>query len=1031
MEVIRTIGSVMGSIKMLVDLIAKNRELAGAVATGLRSMIKDFELIRTVRLQRKQQQLQLTPGMELLLQELAYDIDDFIQGLWDPGPCGSFILLAIRADSRALLIQRISGFKESIKNLKDELPKSFEAIPAGPSSSAGSPIPCSPEVDLVGMEGPKGKIVELLAPRVEPHLARLTMISIFGCSGSGKTALAWALYKDEDVVPKDFDYKAWVVASDLTSAAILDKIRKEAVPRCSNPEAHHFQKDKRYLVFLDDVQRGTPWEDIQDAFRENVKDSRIIFTTRVPSVARDNSSGSYEYTMQGLDKDKSTELFCRKYWKKPGYSDEDKHRLGEDGVDVIVNKCDGLPIALISAAECLSRKGQNPVKDDFTQVCQELRDHLACSDCAFKEFQDQNGIEATFAEMRRARVEPYENQLNNGEKECLLYLSIFPRGHQINSNSLIRRLIAEGLVPRDPDIVKAPEFVVADVRECVRKLMDQRMIEPVPIRNYSNVAKRCRVHSIMLQFTIKRAASRNFVSQIHNDQPLRSTTGLVRRLTIQSSPEVGSKKPPEGIVLSVLRSLAIFDSGILNLKECRRVRVLDLDLEVEGCPDLDNICGLPLLKYLRLRNNRIPEFPQNVTNLKSLETLDTRGTADKVVTKLPVEVLMLPRFAYLFGKFELTNVRLNNTKELTKFLEEKKSQLHTLGGIVVHETKGLEIVLLVLQLATKLKKVKVWYTGTPSSRDLASDGTGPGLSRPKGKWFPTLLFRRRELSAGRRHGTSSRQGTPEPFPCVSGLVEALKERYLDLESVSVDFNGVTNTFLDFLQIGGTISSMKLRGGLGNFPKELGKVGNLRKLHLFSTGLNSNELAALQYLKCLQYLKLAEDGRPGLWDSVFHVQVGGFISLIWLCFESSNSLHPPLKIDEGVKTALTSLLLLCEESKGPQTETLDPIIPQMESGDPQTETLTPIIPQGESEDPQKETLLPISPQGGSEDPETETLVLISTQKEIEERIRAEGISHLAKLNEVILHKEVSTKIVDAWKEAAKKHINRPYVEKQQV
>ncbi|XP_047089852.1 disease resistance protein RGA4-like [Lolium rigidum] len=1127
MEVMRTIGSVMGSIKMLVDLIGKNRELAGEVAVDLKSMNKDFELIRTVRLQRKQIQLQLTAGMELLLQELAYDIDDFIQGLWVPGPFGSFILSAIGADSRPLLIKRITELKESMKKLKDELPNSFEAIPAGPSSSLGSAIPYAREKDLVGIEGPKKQIVELLSPRIEPHLGRLSVISIAGCSGSGKTALARALYED-DAITKDFNFKSWVVASDLSSVDIVNKIRHEVALTSasgSTTEAlHHFQKDKRYLVFVDDVLRETPLKDIKNAFSENVMDSRIIVTTKVPCVARDYSFGSYEYTMQGLDKENSRKLFRVKFRGMAGYTEEDKHRLGNNDVDIIINKCDGLPIALISTAECLRRKGLNPESRDFKQVSQDLGKTLAYCDIAFKEFQQQNGTDTTFAEMRRARVEPYENLLNHGEKECLLYVSIFPCGHQINSKNLVRRLIAEGLVPGDPDIVKASESVVGDVRECVRKLMDQHMVEPVPIRNYSNVAKRCRVHSIMLEFTIKKAVSRNFVSLIHKDQPLRSTTGLVRRLSVQSSQLVQGTKRPKGMDLSVLRSLAIFKSRILDFKKCKLVRVLDL----EGCrgltqKDLDNICVLLFLKYLSLRNTGVLELPQNVKKLMFLETLDARDTRDAratqdiVVIKLPVEVIMLPRFTYLFGKFELINMHSNNVEKLIKFFPEKKSQLHTLGGIAVHEEKGLEIILLAVKHATNLKKVKVWYRNTPSSTnpeprlfrrvmqrlnpprffrkrklstapaasptsnthdpapttstlvvggsavlpstgqsaDCSSNGQDPTLAIPtslaNGTPEPVTcvsrqsnfkntkkIFSKRKPSAdsnsnaqdpapttstpidsatprlpsaGLSADSSSNTHDPSPatstalasdtqelIQCVSRLTENLKEHPMTLESLSIDFNGVSNTFLNLLQTNSTVSSIKLRRGHGSLPSplELGQVCNLKKLHLFSTGLESAELGALQHLKCLQYLKLAEDGH-GLWDSVFHVQVGGFISLIWLCFEATNSKPPPLKIDEGVRTPLASLLLLCKESEDLQTETPVPISPQRETKDPQTKTPVPLSP----------------------------------QREIKGGLQVEGISHLPKLNEVILHPSATDVVVKAWKEEAKKHINMPYVEKQQT
>jgi hypothetical protein len=822
----------------------------------------------------------------------------------------------------------------------------------------------------------------------------------------------------------------------------------------------------RYLVFVDDVQRGTACEDIKDAFRENVMDSRIIVTTSVPSIPWDCSSGSYVYTMQGLDKENSRTLFQKMFLRKAGYSAQEHYSMVCNDVDIIIDKCDGLPIALISAANVLHGKGRYPKTGDFKQVNQELGNILVCNESDFERYKKKNGNDTASVDLRRAFVEPYENLLNNGEKDCLLYLSIFPCGHQINSKSLVRKLIAEGLGPGDPHIMEDSELVVGDARECLRMLMDQHMIEPVPIRSNCNAAKTCQVHSIMLQFTIKKAVSRNLVSLIQKDKSLHNRAGHVRRLTIQSSS--GCSKHPERMDLSVLRSLAIFESEIVNFKECKLVRVLDL----EGCRgltplDLDKICGLLFLKYLSLKKTNIQELPGNVKNLLCLETLDTRDT---VVIKLPVEVIMLPRLAYLFGQFELTNVHPRN-KKISKFFSEKKSQLHTLGGISVNGIEGLEIVVLVIQHATKLKKVKLWYRssqsstgpvntftqtagGTPepthcdrrrklsagppadpnsNTQDPAAASSTPvanGTRQPipcdssrglfKHKWNLVRLFSKGKSSAEPstypssntpdpapaspppRHpsagpSTHSNSNTPNPVPakstplasdtpllihCVSKLTETLKKHpMITLESLSIDFNGVSNTFLDFLQMNGTISSIKLVQGQKSLPSplELGKVSNLKKLHLFSTGLKSSELAALQHLKCLQYLKLAEDGH-GLWDSVFHVQVGGFISLIWLCFEASNSLHPPLKIDEGVKTPLASLVLLCEESEYPLTATPVPIGPQMET---------------------------------------------------EQGHVVRDISHLPNLNEVILHKNASDSIVMAWKEEAKKHINRPYVEKQQV
>jgi hypothetical protein len=250
MDVVRTIASVPGYLHQLVSLIENNKKRGDDLADGLKSMKKDFEMMISARADGKQLQSQ-PAGLQLQLQELAYDIDDFIHNIWVPGPCGVFILTATGMDSRPRLIQSIGRFEKHIKTLGEELAKVSEstkhtgATPAVCLSSAGSPG------DLVGTEGPKKEILELLSPRADPHRGRLSVISILGCNGSGKTALARALFEDEDIVSK-FDYKAWVVASDHNSADILNKIEVEPIQPASAPRGpsealQHFSKDKRSL----------------------------------------------------------------------------------------------------------------------------------------------------------------------------------------------------------------------------------------------------------------------------------------------------------------------------------------------------------------------------------------------------------------------------------------------------------------------------------------------------------------------------------------------------------------------------------------------------------------------------------------------------------------------------------------------------------------------------------------------------------------------------------------------------------------
>lgn len=845
------------------------------------------------------------------LQEFAYDVEDFVETLRDQAAL-SKLLVAINMDPRTEQLGIIEQFKETISSLAQDLKQSTESSQGQDTDQGATSDPDEDaEEQLQSIGGPKSKIVELLEPSPGEG-QQLRVISIVGCRGVGKTALAREVHKKYSS-SDEFDCVAWVVASGCNKKKdlldkILESVREDLARRAhdtenapkeaegastTKPNLQDILSRKRCLVFVDDVRKVEVWKDTVDACRKNCSTSRMVVTTSVHSVATACSSGSYVYRMQCLSDGDSKSLFWRKVYgcqKDPPYS------LVTDS-ESIFSKCDGLPRALTSVAKHLNMKGDTLRGAHCIEVGQNLGKYYLSGN---------NNAASVFKEMRRSLLHCYHSLPDYDHRSCMLYLGIFPKGHQIKSENLMRRLMAEGLI-------------VNEGCKCVDVLVDRCIVEPVQICNNSVVAKRCQVHGVVLEYIVQKSVAKNVVTLIQGREPVLkgSTEARVRRLSIQSSTKERFDELDED--KSALRSLTMFKTEPTDLKMCKMLRILDL----EGCNGLDQgflegLSELLLLKYLNLRKTRINKLPTKIEKLQRLETLDIRETNVEI---LPMEVIMLPKLAYLFGKFQLPEVP-NKEKEADKLYEflKKKSALHTLSGFVTNKRQSPEHVIL---LARNLKKVKVWCNYTcadaptwlfPHPELAKSSATASDRSsKRKSNLCPPRSVKTCLVSKDHEcpwNKTKERRSNNMDF------IKLLKMRVTPLESVSITSSTICTEFLGSLEGPCTISSIKLRGILNSLPdsNKLRELGRIKKLQLFSTGLNVKDLSALQNLRGLEYLKLVEHDARLFCNGVFIVEKNGFESLKSLCIDAPKV--PKMQFKEGSMKSLTSLYLLCPNSQMP-------------------------------------------------------------------------------------------------------------------
>lgn len=227
-SVVRLALSVVNEVCLVLE---KDAERRGKLHVGLRYIMDEMEMAKTMikeECRGAEQELRIRR-----LQEFAYDVEDFVEGLRDPGAYGK-VLVAIGADRRLELLTEIEQFKQTIASLTKDwkhCPESSNnmnrhtednAISA-PNEDEEEEKEEEEEDDLVDIDRPKGKIVELLSPS-QGEEQQLRVISIVGCRGVGKTALARAVYRDYSA-SEEFDCVAWVLASRCNNKrALVDKI---------------------------------------------------------------------------------------------------------------------------------------------------------------------------------------------------------------------------------------------------------------------------------------------------------------------------------------------------------------------------------------------------------------------------------------------------------------------------------------------------------------------------------------------------------------------------------------------------------------------------------------------------------------------------------------------------------------------------------------------------------------------------------------------------------------------------------------
>ncbi|KAM4068376.1 hypothetical protein ACB094_12G006300 [Castanea mollissima] len=707
------------------------------------------------------------------------------------------------------------------------------------------------EDELVGIEKKRQLIMDWLMDG-EPHL---TVISIVGMGGSGKTTLAANIYNNEDV-KKHFDCCAWITISqayeleDILRSLIKEfhESRKETNPADLNSMNYrllvktlvNYLEKKRYLLVLDDVWDTNLLDEIKVSLRDSCFGSRIILTTRKEDdVACHQMGGKHHiHKMELLLTEEAWELFCKKAFSSSpnGSCPPELKSFAQE----LVGKCDGLPLAIAALGSLMYSKNMS----EWNKIYNSLNWSLS----------KNPKLEAVKSILLLSF-----NDLPYQLKHCFLYCSLFPEDHEIRRKRLIKLWMAEGFVEQDKRSM--PEEVAESY---LLELIFRSMLQVVE-RNEFGRPKRCKMHDILRELALS-ISEREKIGVVHVGRK-EMIDCEARRISIHKTDgEIKSFTS-----MSKLRSFLVFNKMLKTLPfGSKMLRVLDLeDAPIDDLPD--ELFKLFNLRYLNLRGTLVKELPKSVGRLRNLQTLDIRDTKLEV---LPCEIgelqnlrhLILHQFTgnwndfkFVIGPRTPSNIcRLKNLQVVT-YLEIKGGLLKQIRSMTQLTMIGLTNVKAAdeMDLCDSIHNMKLMrylcVMVTNAEETLRMDA----LSSPPTNLQKLLLAGKLENVPQWFHSLQSltylclrwSRLEEDLLPQIAALPQL---RHLDLINAYVGKQLCFNTgFLNLTSL-----------GIRNFPQlneiiiEKGVMPNLKSLDIISCMQLNTVPKGIEYLQNLQELLLA-------------------------------------------------------------------------------------------------------------------------------------------------------------------------------
>ncbi|XP_058183997.1 putative late blight resistance protein homolog R1B-16 [Rhododendron vialii] len=502
-------------------------------------------------------------------------------------------------------------------------------------SSIGSGV--VKEKRVVGFEEEVKRVIEKLDDGGQSR--QLEIITIIGAGGSGKTTLAREVYHHR-FTKYTFQIRAWVdVSQDYNNTMkrdLLICILKLAFPE-NNPDyekrsedrlgedVHKCLRGRKYLIVMDDIWGIEAWNDMQKSFPRERKGSKVLFTSRL--VVQPDIIGCVPHCLAPLPKSLSWELLQKKVFGMKCCPLE----LVEIG-ERIAEKCEGLPLAIVTIAGILATKDTTP------DVWEEVVKHLSL-------------IIAENEERCMKILELSYNHLPLYLKACFIYIGAFPEDYEIPVRELIWFWIAEGFI-QPSDGGKSLEAIAND---CLIDLIDRSLVMIARKRSLGEI-KACRIHDLLRQLCLKKAEEDNFLVKIYEDDSFSPSATHNRRLFIgcqffdKFSLRPCAQNLRSFLCLCLKKNCSCYSTKpnmSFLVENFELLRVLSfIPAQFRG---KEGIARLVHLRYLaHMADNRM--FPAPITYPLNLEILTIRAAGMDDFIELPLAIFKMVKLRHIYSK---------------------------------------------------------------------------------------------------------------------------------------------------------------------------------------------------------------------------------------------------------------------------------------------------------------------------------------------------------------------------------------------